>query len=123
MKTGRWITGIASAILFVFGILHGMGFVQLEALMSASSLKAPLGGIMRGAWLGFSVEQLALAAIAFVASGMQRGGSIVMLCGVTMGVTGLVMFHFMGPFPPVFAGMVIGLLFLAGGWMQMRQRA
>ena len=123
MKTGRWITGITSAILFIFGILHGLRFVQLEALMSASALKDPLGGIMRAAWLGFSVEQMALAVIAFVASGIDRGGLIVMLCGVTMGLTGLVMFHFMGPFPPVFVGLVIALLFLAGGWMQMKQKA
>jgi hypothetical protein len=123
MKTGRWLTGIGSVILFVFGILHGTKFGMLEGMIQANGVKAPLDGIIRTSWLGFSKEMMALAVIAFVASGIARAGWIVILCAITMAANGVLLFHFLGPFIGVYMAIVVTALYAVGGWMQLRQPA
>ena len=73
MKTGRWLTGIGSVVLFLTGFGHGAKFSQLQGMISASGMKAPLDAILRGCWLVFSGEMVALAVIAMVASRMGGG--------------------------------------------------
>lgn len=123
MKIGRWLTGIGSVILFVFGILHGAKIGTVEGMIQASGIKAPLDGIIRACWLGFSKEMLALAVIAFVASGIARGGWIVILCAITMAANGVLLLHFLGPFIGVYMAVVVTALFLAGGMLQLKQTA
>ncbi len=123
MKTGRWLTGIGSVVLFLTGIGHGMKFAQLQGMIQASSFKAPLDGIVRACWLVFSGEMVAIAVIAVVASGMGRGGRIVLICAATMILDGVLLFRFLGPFIGVYVTAVVAILFLAGGWMQAKSAA
>jgi hypothetical protein len=123
MKTARWLTGIGSVILFVFGILHGIKFGTLQGMIQANGVKAPLDGIVKASWLGFSVKMMALAVTAFVASAMERGGRIVLICAVTMALDGGLLFYFLGPFIGVYMAVVVTALFLAGGLMQSKQAA
>lgn len=118
MKAARWCTGIGSLILFVFGILHGAKFGMLQEMIQASAVKPPLDGIVRASWFIFSVEMVMIAVVAFVASGIERGGRIVVLSGVIMGANGVLLFHFLGPFIGVYAVSIVTILYLAGGWMQ-----
>jgi hypothetical protein len=123
MKMGRWLTWIGSVILFLTGLGHGAKFAQLQGMIQASIIKAPLDGIMRACWLVFSGEMVALAVIAMVASGMERGGRIVLICAATMILDGALLFHFLGPFIGVYVTVAVAILFLAGGWMQAKAAA
>lgn len=123
MKTARWVTGTGSVVLFVFGILHGSRYGAIEGMIRTSGLKEPLDGILRASWLGFSCEQMAIAVIALVASRMERGGRIVLLCGALMAVHGVLLFHFLGLFIGTYVSVIITLLFLIGGWLQSREAA
>ena len=109
---------------FVFdGIGHGTKFAQLQGMIQASSFKAPLDGIVRACWLVFSGEMVAIAVIAVVASGMERGGRIVLICAATMILDGVLLFRFLGPFIGVYVTVAVAILFLAGGWMQAKAAA
>ncbi|MHB8499896.1 MAG: hypothetical protein ACYDCG_08880 [Candidatus Acidiferrales bacterium] len=123
MKTGRWLTWIGSVILFLTGIGHGSKFAQLQGMIQASSIKPPLDGIARACWLVFSGEMAAIAVIATVASGMERGGRIVLICAATMILDGALLFRFLGPFIGVYVTAAVAILFLAGGWMQAKAAA
>ena len=84
MKTGRWLTGIGSVILFLTGIGHGSRIADVQKMIVDSGMKAPLDAILKGCWLAFSGEMVAIAVIAVVASRLERGGSIVLICAATM---------------------------------------
>lgn len=123
MKTGRWLTWIGSVILFLTGIGHGTKFGQLQGMIQASNIKAPLDGIVRACWLVFSGEMAAIAVIAVVASVMAGGGRIVLICAATMILDGVLLFHFLGPFIGVYVTVAVAILLLAGGWMQVKVAA
>src|SRR5271168_4864929 len=98
MKTGRWLTGIGSVILFLTGIGHEALVVQLQKMIVENGVKAPLDAILKASWLAFGGEMVALAVIAMVASVMAGGGRIVLICAATMIANAAMLFHFMGPF-------------------------
>lgn len=123
MKTGRWLTWIGSVVLFLTGLGHGAKFAQLQGMIQASSIKAPLDGIVRACWLVFSGEMVALAVIAMVASAMADGGRFILICAVTMFLNAGIVLHFLGPSFPVYVSSVVAVLFLAGGLMQAKQAA
>jgi hypothetical protein len=123
MKTGRWLTGIGSGILFLTGIGHGFRIADVQKMILESVMKAPLDAILKGCWLAFSGEMVALAVIAVVASRLEKGASIVLICAATMIANAALLLHFMGPFFGVYVSVVVGLLFLAGGWLQSKQTA
>src|SRR5579859_113629 len=123
MRTGRWLTWMGSVILFLTGIGHGAKFGELQGMIQASNFKAPLDGIVRACWLVFSGEMVAIAVIAVVASGMERGGRIVLICAATMILDGVLLFRFLGPFIGVYVTVAVAILFLAGGWMQTKAAA
>lgn len=104
--------------MFVTGILHGRKFGLLEQMIQAGGVKEPLGGIARGSWLIFSTEMMALAVIAVVASFIQGGGRIVLLCAITMGVNAALLFHFVGPFLGVYITIFVMLIYIIGGSLQ-----
>lgn len=123
MKTGRWLTGIGSVILFLTGIGHGFRIADVQKMIVASDMKAPLDAILKGCWLAFSGEMVAIAVIAVVASRLERGGSIVLICAATMIANAVLLLHFMGPFFGVYVSAAVALFFLAGGGLQSKQTA
>ncbi len=123
MQLDRWVTGIGSVALFLTGIGHGAKLAQLQGMIAASGLQAPMDGILKGCWLAFSGEMVALAVIAMVASAMQRGGPILLLCAATMIFNVGVLLHFVGPFFGVYITAAVGVFFLAGGLLQMKPAA
>jgi hypothetical protein len=123
MKTGRWLTGIGSVILFLTGVGHGTRIVQLQTMIVDSGMKAPLDAILKGCWLVFSGEMVSLAVIATLASTMASGGRFVLICAATMILNAALLLHFVGPFFGVYVSLVVALFFLAGGLMQARQAA
>jgi hypothetical protein len=123
MKAGRWLTGIGSVILFLTGIGHGFRIVDVQKMIVQSGMKAPLDAILKGCWLAFSGEMAALAVIAVVASRLEKGGGIVLICAATMLANAALLLHFLGPFFGVYVSVVVALFFLAGGWLQTRQTA
>jgi hypothetical protein len=122
MKTGRWLTAIGSVVLLLTGIGHGFRIVDVQKMIVASGMKAPLDVILKGCWLVFSGEMVALAVIAVVASKLEKGGRIVLICAATMMANATLLLYFLGPFFGVYVSVVVALFFLAGGWMQMKQR-
>lgn len=123
MKAARWITGAGSFILLATAIFHATGFVRLVKRIEASGVAYPLDGILKATWLTFSLQILILAVIAFLASRSARGGWIVLLCAVSTGLTGLILFRFLGLFVGVYLTAAVSLLFLLGGLMQAKQKA
>jgi len=123
MKIGRWLTGIGSVLLLLTGLGHGAKLSQLQGMIDASGMKAPLDGILKGCWLAFSGEMVGLALIAALASGIARGGWVVLLCAATMIFNVGLLFHFVGPFIGVYISAVVGVFFLAGGLLQLKQPA
>jgi hypothetical protein len=123
MKTGRWLTGIGSIVLLLTGIGHGTRIVDVQKMIVDSGMKAPLDVILKGCWLAFSGEMVALAVIAMVASGMAGGGRIVLICAATMIVNAALLLHFVGPSFPVYVSLTVAVFLLAGGWMQSKQAA
>jgi hypothetical protein len=123
MKTGRWLTGIGSIVLLLTGIGHGIRIVDVQKMIVDSGMKAPLDVILKGCWLAFSGEMVALAVIAMVASGMAGGGRIVLICAATMIVNAALLLHFVGPSFPVYVSLTVAVFLLAGGWMQSKQAA
>jgi hypothetical protein len=121
MKTGRWLTGIGSVILFLTGIGHGTRIVQLQKMMVDSGMKAPLDAILKGCWLVFSGEMVTLAVIAIVASAMAGAGRFVLICAATMILNAGLLLYFVGPFFGVYVSAVVALLFLTGGWLQTKK--
>jgi hypothetical protein len=123
MKTGRWMTGFGSVVLFLTGIGHETLVVQVQKMIVENGIEAPMDAILKASWLAFGGEMVALAVISMVASLMAGGGRIILLCAATMIVNAVLLFHFMGPFFGVYVSVVVGLLFLAGGWLQSKQTA
>jgi hypothetical protein len=123
MKTGRWLTGVGSIVLLLTGIGHGIRIVDLQKMIVDGGMKAPLDVILKGCWLAFSGEMVALAVIAMVASRMAGGGRIVLICGATMIVNTALLLHFVGPSFPVYVSLTVAVFLLAGGLMQSRQAA
>jgi hypothetical protein len=123
MRTGRWLTGIGSVILFLTGIGHGTRITLLQKMIVDSGMKAPLDAILRACWLVFSGEMVALAVIAMVASRMASGGRFVLICAVTMFVNAGIVLHFLGPSFPVYVSTAVAVLFLAGGLIQAKLAA
>ena len=123
MKTGRWLTGTGSVLLFLTGIGHGTRIVQLQKMIVDSGMKAPLDAILKGCWLVFSGEMVALAVIAMVASALAGGGRFVLICAATMIFNAGLLLYLVGPFFGVYVSAVVALFFLAGGWMQAKQAA
>jgi hypothetical protein len=123
MKTGRWLTGIGSVILFLTGMGHGTRIVQLEKMIVDSGMKVPLDAILKACWLVFSGEMVALAVIAMLASAMTGGARFVLICAATMFVNAGIVLHFLGPSFPVYVSSAVAVLFLAGGLMQAKQPA
>jgi hypothetical protein len=123
MKTTRWFTGIGSAVLFVVGILHGRKLPMLDEMIRAGGVKAPLDGIAKGSFLVFSVEMMGLAVIALVASMMQRGARIVLLCAAIMGVDAVLLFKFLGLFSGVYICVFVTVMFFVGGLLQNKEPA
>jgi hypothetical protein len=66
---------------------------------------------------------LAIAAIAIVARGIERGGRIVLICAATMFLNGALLFHYVGLFFGVYVTLAVAILFLAGGGMQAKRAA
>jgi hypothetical protein len=118
MKIARWFTGIGSLVIFVVGILHGLKIKDIDAMIPASGLHGPLEGILKGCWLVFSGEMVALAVIALVTSRMQGGGRIVLVCGLTMAFNAALLFHFVGAATPIYITMFVMLMWLLGGSLQ-----
>jgi hypothetical protein len=118
MKTGRWLTGIGAVILFLTGIGHGTRIVQVQKMIVDSGMKAPLDVLLKGCWLAFSGEMMALAVIAVMASTMASGGRIVLICAATMVVNAGLLFHFLGLSFPVYVSATVAVFLLAGGLMQ-----
>jgi hypothetical protein len=118
MAAARWCTGIGSVILGVFGIGHGTRLVQVEEMMAAGGVKAPLDGLVKASWLIFSVEMIVVAVIAFVASRVERGGAIVLLCAAMNAANALLVWHFFGLFIGVYAVSIVAMLYLVGGLLQ-----
>jgi len=123
MKTGRWLTGIGSIVLFLTGLGHGTRITQLQKMIVDSGMKAPLDAILKGCWLVFSGEMVALAVIAMVASAMSGGGRLVLICAATMIFNAGLLLHFLGPFFGVYVSAVVALFYLAGGLLQVKQSA
>ncbi|MGC1483523.1 MAG: hypothetical protein WA789_07015 [Candidatus Acidiferrum sp.] len=121
MKTGSWLTWSGSVVLFLTGLGHGAKFGQVQGMIRASGVTAPLDGIIRGCWLAFSGEMVAIAVMAAVASRIERGGRIVLICAATMALNGALLLRFLGIFVGVYISLAVALLFLAGGWMQAKQ--
>ena len=92
-------------------------------ILSPNVMKAPLDAILKGCWLAFSGEMIALAVIVAVASGLQKGGSIVLIAAATMIANALLLLHFMGPFVGVYVSVIVAFFFLAAGLLQIRQTA
>jgi hypothetical protein len=86
-------------------------------------MKAPLDVILKGCWLAFSGEMVALAVIAMVASGMTGGGRIVLICAATMIVNAALLLYFVGPAFPVYVSLTVAVFLLAGGLMQSKPAA
>jgi hypothetical protein len=123
MKTGRWLTGIGSIVLLLTGIGHGIRILDLQKMIVDSGMKAPLDVILKGCWLAFSGEMVALAVIAMVASGMAGGARIVLICAATMIVNAALLLHFLGPSFPFYVSAVVAVFLFAGGWMQSKPAA
>jgi hypothetical protein len=123
MKVGRWFTWTGSIVLFLTGIGHGSRIVDIQKMIVDSGMKAPLDAILKACWLVFSGEMIALAVIAMVATGMERGARIVLICAVTMFLNGGLVLHFLGLSFPVFVSSAVAVLFLAGGLMQGKRAA
>jgi hypothetical protein len=66
---------------------------------------------------------LAIAVIAIVASGIERGGRIVLICAATMILNGALLFHYVGLFFGVYVTLAVALLFFAGGGMHAKRAA
>ena len=121
MKMGRWLTGIGSVILFLTGIGHGTRIVQVQKMIVESGMKAPLDAILKGCWLVFAGEMVALAVIAMVASRLEKGATIVLICAATMIANAVLLLHFVGLFFGVYVSAVVALFFLAGGGLQIKK--
>jgi hypothetical protein len=123
MQVGRWCTAIGSLILGIFGILHGVKLTDVEKMMLAGGVKAPLDGLVKASWLIFAVEMVVVAIIAIVASRMPRGARIIFLCAAMMVANALLVLHFFGPFIGVYAISLVATLYVAGGLIQRKSDA
>ena len=123
MKTAIWFTGIGSVVIFLVGIGHGLKLKDVNAMIPASGLHGPLEGILKGCWLVFSGEMVALAVIAFLASSMLRGSRIVLLCAITMAFNAALLIHFVGIATPIYITLFVMVMWLVGGLLQAKQAA
>jgi hypothetical protein len=123
MKAARWSVSIGSIVLFVTGVLHGAKFPELERMISANGVKLPVDGIARASWLIFSTEMMAVAAIAFMASRMERGRGILLVCAVTMAINAVLLIKFVGIFIGVYVTLFVIVMFFIGGLLTDKETA
>src|SRR3954462_14584402 len=120
MKAARLFSLLGSVALVVSAIFHTSGYPKLLHLMQTSATPQPLDGILRAAWLLLSVQFLVTAGITMFARIMARGGAIVFLCAVYSGLTGILLWRFMGIFAGVYLLAVVTMFLLMGAWLQMK---
>lgn len=120
MKTARWVTLVGSLVLFASGIFHSTGYPMITNSLAKEPIRPHLASILKACWLAFSVELLALAVIAFVARSLDRGGPIILLCAAANAVNSFLLFHFLGLFIGVYLVSFVTVLFLIGGWLQIK---
>lgn len=123
MKLGRVFTGVGSLGLFIVGILHARKLPLLQEMIRANAVQAPLDGIASGSFLIFSGEMVAIAMIAFLASRIQNGARIVLICGLVMAADAALLLKFVGVFSGVYICAVVMAMFLAGAFFQGRESA
>jgi hypothetical protein len=123
MKNARWFTALGSFVLFASAIFHGTGYIPLVRRIQAAAIPVPLDGILKASWLTFSVQFLALAVIAFLARKMEHGGWIVLFCAAILAVDAIILLGLLGPFIGVYLLTVVTVLFLIGGWLQVKHEA
>lgn len=115
MKAARLLTLLGSIATFLTGCLHSLGFPDILARVQRESLDAETSAILKTCWLTFSVELLFLGILAFLARSMQRGGAIVLLCGLAVAACAGLMLYFLGPFIGVYLMSADAVLLLLGG--------
>jgi hypothetical protein len=121
MKTARLLTLLGSLVLLGSAIFHGVGYFQVTGALAMETLRRPqLAGIFKACWLTFSIAMAAFALIALVARSLERGGPIVLLCAAANAVNGFLLFHFLGLFIGVYLVSIVTVLFLVGGYLQVR---
>lgn len=107
-------------LLFALGALHETRLPQVEKMIAESGMQGLAAGMFKGCWLVFGAEQLALAVIAFVASGMEKGARFVLICAAAMALNAAILLWAVGPAVPVDITVVLTLMFLVGGSLQAR---
>ena len=120
MKAARIVTLIASVVLFVTGCLHGRGYFKLVEGLSTEHSAPVTANILKTCWLAFSVEMIALAVIALLASRHERGAGIVVVCALANAANGFLLFQFLGLFIGVYLVTLVTVLLLAGGFLQRK---
>ena len=123
MKAARWFTWIGSIVLFATAILHMAKFSHVEGLLQANAVGSSVAGIVKALWLIFAAEGIGVAIIALLASTIERGGRILIMCGLIMAVNAVLLVKFLGLFVGVYVAIFVMLMFLAGGFLMGRQTA
>jgi hypothetical protein len=121
MKTSKWVTGVGSVVTFVVGILHGLKLADVMKMVPAGGLPGPLEGILKGCWLAFSGKMVATGVIAVVASQMQNGARIVLLCAAATAVDCLLLLKFLGLFAGVYISAFVAAMLFIGGLLQSKE--
>lgn len=123
MKNARLITTIGSIGLLGSAIFHASRYIPLLHRIEVAAIPVPLDGVLKASWLTFSVQFLALAVIAFLARKMEHGGWLVLFCAAILAVDAIILLRFLGPFIGLYLLTVVTVLFLIGGWLQVRHEA
>src|SRR5713226_2263415 len=123
MKLSRGLTVAGSVLLIASAGLHMVGYAQLKRWMHGSPPQAPMDVILKASWFFFALQWIFTAILAWIASSMNRGGRIVMLCAASTAATAALLFHFLGAFIGVYFMAAVTPLLAIGGYLQSRETA
>ncbi len=89
----RWFLGAACAVLLGSALLHASGYPQVDSQLRGASVAPAWADGLRALWLGFSLHLAGLAALVVLASvrPSSAGRSVLVTCGVILGLDSLVM--------------------------------
>ena len=116
-RTPRVLLGLSSLLLIVGAGLHASAFPKVVAAVAASNLPAHFGQAFKGLWLVDAATLFIVGvALAWIAARPESGSRLtVVSLALIPGATAVLLYLFMGNFPPSHLLVVITVMGVFAG--------
>jgi hypothetical protein len=122
VSLARWLTLIASIVLFAAGLLHVIGYLYgLGPALAKSGLDPRVVSAVKCVWFVFTVELVILSPALVWISRLSGTRALLLFLALIPVIDGILMYYFVGAF--IGSNMVAAgsVLLVIGAWMLPRE--